>query len=474
MGSQAIVHMCNVLSLVVLARILTPADFGLVAMVSAVVGFVALFKDAGLAMATVQRKQINHAQISTLFWINMGISVALAGLLVAASPLVAVFYNEPRLTWVTAALGTGFFAGGLSVQHQALLRRQMRFSVLAGTEIISQIIGHTVAIVLALSGVGFWALVYRAISVPLISALLYWFFMPWRPSLPRLKTGARSMVAFGGYLTAFNFVNYIGRNADNVLVGKYVGGEGLGIYSKAYALLLLPIRTVNSPVTAVTVPALSRLQDDPVRLANFYYKGVALLALCSMPLVTGAFAVADSLILIVLGDQWKPAIEIFRILTIPAFVGTTNVVTGWAYLSLGNVQRQFVSGTINTVLGVLAFCIGVHWGIKGVAWAFVISATVLRPPTILYCYWKTPFQMTRLLKVLWRPATSSVFAGAVTFVFHAKTVVHTIPLVAVAASVPVFLFCYVLCLRVLPGGREDLVEAIKLLKNFRSQKAESK
>jgi PST family polysaccharide transporter len=233
-------------SIVILARLLTPGDFGLIAMVTAITGFIASFKDAGLSMATVQREKIDHAQVSTLFWINVVLSTAMMLLIAVLAPAIAWLYGEPRLVWLTLGLAGSFIFAGLAVQHQALLRRQLRFRAL-------------VAI------------------------------------LPRRGCGVRSMLAFGGNLTVSHVVNNGARNLDNVLIGSVWGASLLGAYSKAYQLLLLPFQQFASPVTAVALPVLSRLQGDPQRFRRYFRGGIMLLTALGMPLVAFAFVTAHDL-----------------------------------------------------------------------------------------------------------------------------------------------------------------------------------
>ena len=210
MGSQGVCFVLQMASTMVLARLLTPADFGLIAMVTVVVNFATMFKDAGLSMATVQKDKISHEQISTLFWINVLISVVLGLCVLAGSPLVAKFYGKPELTAVTAILSLSFILSGLSIQHATLLRRHMRFGNLAIVQIVSQVITLAVTILLALNGWRYWALVGGSLATALSTVVLTFIFCPWIPGRMQKGTGVRNMLKFGGHLTGFNFINYLG------------------------------------------------------------------------------------------------------------------------------------------------------------------------------------------------------------------------------------------------------------------------
>jgi O-antigen/teichoic acid export membrane protein len=472
-AAQGAKYAVDVLAVAVLARLLTPEDFGLVAMVAAVLGFLTAFKDAGLSMATVQSARVSHEQVSALFWLNVALSLALVAAVAAASRGVAWFYGDPRLVGISLVLGASFFFSGLTVQHAALLRRQMRFRELALAEVGAHAVGTAAAVAAALRGWGYWALVLRSLVTPCALMLAVWVATPWRPAPPWRARGARNLVRFGGYLAGFQVVNYLGRNLDNVLVGRFLGGAALGLYSKAYGLLMLPLRMVNDPVSDVAVPALSRLQSDPERMRSYYYKALAVVVTLSMPVVGWVAAVADSFVLTLLGDQWVAAVDLFRILTIPAFIGTFNVATGWVFVSSGAVRRQLASGVVNTAVGALAIAVGLRWGTLGVAWALVASALLRRPPTLAYCYRGTPFTLRGLGHALWRPAAASALAGLLTFGVHGWMAPGAGPPLALLASLPVFGAAYLAALALLPGGRDLLAELLGHLRVLRGRPAEA-
>ena len=460
LAAQGAKYAVDVAAVALLARLLTPEDYGLVAMVAAVLGFLNAFKDAGLSMATVQSERLRHEQVSALFWLNAATSLVLMVAFAAASRGVAWFYGDERLVGISVALGASFLFSGLTVQHAALLRRQMRYRELACVEVGAHVVGTTAAVVAALRGFGYWALVLRSLATPCALMLAVWMATPFRPAPPWRSGGAAGLVRFGGYLVGFRLVNYLGRNLDNVLIGRFLGGAALGLYSKAYNLLMLPLRMVNDPITDVAVPALSRLQSDPERLRSFYYKAVSLVVTLSMPVVAWVASVADSFVLTLLGPQWIASAEVFRILTIPAFIGTFNVATGWVFVSAGDVRRQLGSGLVNTALGAVAIVVGLRWGIEGVAWALVASAIVRRPPTIANCYRGTPFTLRGLGEVLWRPAAASVVAGLLTYGANGWMAPAAGPALSLLASVPVFGAAYLAALALLPGGRTLLTELL--------------
>lgn len=377
LSSQAAMFVLQIGSTAVLARLLTPGDFGLIAMVTAITGFVAMFKDAGLSMATVQRERITHAQVSTLFWINVALSIAVMLCVAALAPAIAWFYGEPRLNGITFALAATFIFGGLTVQHQALLRRQMRFRALAIIDVSSLLAGIATAIIMAIAGFGYWSLVGMTAGTTVANCLFVWLASGWRPGPAVRGSGVRSMLAFGGGLTGFNVLNYFTRNADNIIIGYFLGSGPLGIYSRAYNLLMMPIRQFNVPVTSVMVPALSRLQDDPQRYRRAYLRAIGTLAFVGMPLVAFLFVVADEVVRILLGPGWEEAATIFRWLAPAAMLGAINVAPGWLCVTFGRAKVQVLWAAISAPVMVAGFMVGAMWGILGVAAAFSITWCIM-------------------------------------------------------------------------------------------------
>jgi O-antigen/teichoic acid export membrane protein len=416
---QAVKFFLQLASTMVLARILTPQDFGLIAMVAAVTGFTMAFKDLGLSMATVQRAQVSHDQVSTLFWINLGISLLLAMGTVGLSPVVVWFYGEPKLLWIMIVLAAGFVFGGLTVQHQALLRRQMRMLALAVIDISALGAGIVVAIICASRGLRYWSLVLMQITMACITAAGVWISSGWRPGWPVRRSGIRAMLAFGGNLTGFSVVNYFVRNLDNVLIGRYWGARSLGVYSRAYSLLLFPIGQITSPITAVAVPALSRLQEDPERYRGFYLKSLRLISYISMPVVAAMWVLSSEIVRLVLGEEWIDAGPIFRILAIAAIWQSVGSTVGWVYTSLGQTRRMFIWACIAAPLIALSFLIGLRWGAVGVATAYALCCTALLVPQFSFAVKYSPISVRDVFLSMRYPFAASILVGLAMSIAHA-------------------------------------------------------
>jgi len=463
MAAQAVKFAVMLGSTAVLARLLAREDFGLVAGVLAFTGFADRFKDLGLPMSTVQREEISHPQVSTLFWINASLAAALAVIAAGAAPLVAWFYAEPAMVAVTVVLATTILAGGLTVQHQALLRRGMRFARLAGLEVVALLLGATAAVAAAASGAGYWSLVIMHVVMALINLGGVWLLCPWRPGRPVRGSGVRPMLVFGGYLSGKGLIQYASKSLDKMLVGRYCGADRLGIYSKAWQLLLLPVQQLSLPLTGVAVATLSRLQNDPARYRAYLHAGVQVLVFFSMPLVVILFVAAEELVLVVLGPAWTDVVPVYRALAPAALMSTFNVATGWVYISWGHTHRQFRWVAFGSVVQIAAFFVGVSWGAVGVAAAFSIAVVTLRIPGLYYCFRGTPLRVGPFLGVIGRPAAASVAAGGLLYLGRSVLFPHAPLAGRLVLDAAVFALAYPAVWLLLPGGRRILKDILALV-----------
>ncbi|MCC5634383.1 lipopolysaccharide biosynthesis protein [Nostoc sp. CHAB 5844] len=469
MVAQASKFVLQTSSTIVLARLLAPEDYGLIGMVTVITGFAGLFNDLGLSSATIQKSEINHKQVSTLFWINFAISCTTALVVAGLAPVIAWFYKEPRLTWITLALASSFIFGGLTVQHQALLQRQMQFKKLAKINIISMLAGVATAVISAWYGLGYWALVLMQIAIANTNAVAVWVACDWRPGIPFKGSDIRSMLAFGGNVTGFNLVNYFARNLDNILIGQYWGPQELGLYAQAYKLLLLPITQINGPVTSVALPALSSLQSEPEKYRRYYYKAVLLITTVGMPIVAFMFASADKVIFLMLGKQWLDAVPIFRFLMPAAFIGTFNVATGWVYESLGKTDRQFRWGIVTSATIVISFMIGVYWGAIGVAISYSLSLSILQVPRFIYCYRNTPLRLTDLINTLSRPCCASLVAAGGLVGINQLFPNGINILISLFIDFVLYSLLYFVMWMIIPNGRNTFFDILQITNSLRSK-----
>ena len=452
MTSQAVLFCLRLISTIVLARLLNPDDFGLIAMVMAITGFVEMFKDMGLSMATIQKAEINHSQVSNLFWINVTVSSAFALILAMGAPIISWFYSEPRLTWVTIALAATFILSGLTVQHIALLRRQMLFKAVATIQIGAMGFSIIVGIFMAWYGAEYWSLVGMTVAMQLGYVILSWGFCKWWPSLPIREAGILSMLKLGGHLTGFNIINYFARNFDNILLGRFWGASVLGLYSKAYGIMMLPISQIRRPLDTVAIPALSHIQNDPIRYRRYYIKLITLLSFVTMPLMVFLFLYAKQVILVLLGSKWLEATDIFRILCVIAFIQPVATTWGLVLVSLGQSKRYLIWGIINSLFIVTSFIIGVKWGAIGVAAAYTIVSYLLLVPTLWYCFRRTPVSIIDFFSAISRPLIASIIMGIVIFIARSYMTTAFEDVVSIGLSFISGFLTYFLVLIVLPGG----------------------
>jgi len=368
----------------VMSRLLTPQEYGFVGMVAVITGFVATYKDLGLSAATIQRPEITADQISTLFWINLLLSIAVTAVTIVLAPFISWFYGEPRLTWITILTGFGFIINGLAVQHEALLRRQMRYYSLAAIGLVAMIVGYIVGISMAWKGFSYFALVGSQLAVGLTTTSIIWALVRWKPGLPKKGTGVRSMLKFGGNLTGFATINYFARNGDNLLIGRFWGAGQLGVYARAYQLMTLPIEQINEPITTVAVPSLSRLLDSPEDYRRAYLRMIEKVAFITMPGVAAMIVTSDWLVKILLGPKWAEVSTILQILGAAALIQPIANTTGWLFVSQGRTDELFKMSLWGGPITVLSFIVGLPWGATGVAMSYTISHVCGTP--LMYWY----------------------------------------------------------------------------------------
>ena len=421
LSSQGAQFLIQSVATIVLARILTPADFGIVAMVTAITSLASAFADLGLSEATIQRKEITHDQVSVLFWLNTAIGLGLTLITASLAPVFAWFYREPRLVSITLLLSLTFIIGGLRVQPDALLKRQMRFKSIAMRDVACYAVAVPTAIVLALRGIGYWALVALPLTLNLTQMMLSWVMVKWRPGLPRRHTGVGSMVVFGGTVAASYLTITLNRSVDNILIGWYWGAAPLGLYSRAYNLLMLPVRQLNAPASSVAIPAFSRIQSDPERLARYYLGAISLVTWISAPLFGFLFVAAEPVIVLILGAQWRDAAPVFQFLTISALGQLLLESTIWLLVSRGESKRLLKLLLIISPVIAASFAIGLPFGIKGVALCFSCVLLAILPWILNFAFQGTNLTLPRLVRALLYPVTLSLIG-----ILFAKLALHSI------------------------------------------------
>ncbi|MBS1955931.1 MAG: lipopolysaccharide biosynthesis protein [Cyanobacteria bacterium SZAS-4] len=413
--SQVLKLLLQIGSMVLLARLLTPVDYGLFGIVSAVTALGLIIKDMGLAAATLNSPTLNHAQVSNLLWITVGRNLILASVTCAMAPLVAQFYGDSRLTPLLVAMASTFVILSLSSQHQALLRRQMRFRSLAAIDLISMLFGVVVAVLCASFGAQIWALVGMQMSMAIASTIGSWLLCTWRPGLPRRQADNEGLLEFGKQIVAFQVMEYCVRNVDSLLIGRWCGEGILGLYDRAFQLHMIPAQNICWPIGAVVLGTLSRVRSEAERFNKYAMLTIFSSSCVCMPIIAFLFVTSHEAVSLLLGDNWNGTVNIFRALAPAAFFDSIVVSLGWIFVASNLGDRLLKCSVIQTVASVAGFFIGIRWGAVGVAIVLSVIKTIAPVSTILYCTRNTDISAMELLKAPFPPILASLIAAAICF-----------------------------------------------------------
>lgn len=372
-GAKVVAQIVGIGVSMVIARLLSPSDFGLMTMIAAFTGFVALFGELGLGAALVQRGDIGEEQVSTVFWINILTGVALGGLVAGASPFIARFYNEPQLYPLTLAISVNFLIAPLNMVHNAMLTREMRFSSLVLVETSAMLAGSVAVVTFALLGFGVWSLVFQGMCSTVVATCILWSISKWRPRRA-LKWGAvQDLIRFSAPLLGFSSINYWARKADDMLIGKRMGAAAVGMYDRAYGTMMMPLNEVSGALGRVMFPALSRMKDDKARVKAYYLRTVSIIAVITFPMMLFLFVLADPIVYVLYGPKWAPSVGVLKILSFVAMFQSIGTTVGWIYQSQGRTDVMFRWGAVASVLIIASLVLGVWIGtLEAVAVCYAI------------------------------------------------------------------------------------------------------
>jgi O-antigen/teichoic acid export membrane protein len=387
-GRQAM----SLASIAVLARLLGPSAYGLMAMAVIITNFLANFRDLGTASAVVQRVSVSRRMLSSLFWVNLGLGILLCLLVLGVAGTASRFFDKPELKGILQALAFSFCVTAAAAVHSAILKRELAFKKLAVADLGASLVGYIVAISCAAAAMGVWSLVWANLANAVVTTVLVWMFCVWRPSLEFDVGEVRSTTSFSLNLSGFGLVNYFTRNADNLVVGRFLGSEQLGYYQMAYTLMLYPLQNISAVIAQVLIPAFSRIQNDNERFRSAYVRSLMLIGLITFPIMAGLGVVADPFVRAVLGPKWIPVIPVFQILAPVGLVQSVQTTVGQIYVAKARTDWMFRWGLANATVTVAAFLVGVRWGIKGVAIAYFATYFTFT----LYSGFAIPFRLIEL------------------------------------------------------------------------------
>ncbi len=452
---------------VILARLLTPNDFGLLAMVIVFTNFAGIFRDFGLTAALIQREGLTEEHLSSSFWINVLVGLFLTLLMAALAPAIAFFYGENKLTLIVILLATTFFVRSFGAVQTALFTRELNFRSLAIIEILTVAISGTAGIILAFAGLGIWSLVWQQVIFSFTMVTLLWTFSGWRPKFLFHWQSVKHLLGFGLNLTGFNFVNFFGRNLDNLLIGKLLGSTSLGFYNLAYRLLLFPLNNISAVIGRVMFPSLSAIQKNKGKVRNNYIKATRYISAVTFPIMMGLLVVAPEFVRGIFGPQWERSIFLVQILAVVGLAQSVLTTVGWIYTSQGRTDIQLRWGIFAISIVTVSFLVGLLWDLEGVAIAYAIAQSLLLYPALAI-----PFRLINLKVSYFARQFTSIFLATIGMVIitgilrtSLKTASETSDLAVLILAVLVGIISYAVILFILDKSLYQ--EAFHLIKQLR-------
>jgi O-antigen/teichoic acid export membrane protein len=438
----------QIIAAIVLARLLAPEDFGLFAIVTVLTSFAPLLIDFGLGDATAQRSKITRSQVSSLFWLSSAIGLAIAVVVAACSPLIAWIYSEPRLEAIALYSAITFVLYGVSNQHLALLRRTMQFPRIAKIQILSTLIGVVIAILMAISGFGYWALVLRPIASCLCVAMGAWLACPWRPGFPVIDNEVKSMVRFGLHVVGFSVTYTVARAVDRVGLGLFYRPNEVGYYQNAVTLYDNSIFQALIQLHTVGSAALSKLQSNPTALAQKYEAALSTLAFFVMPAAAILSVTAQDLTVMLLGEKWRAAGLLLSIIALRGIFQVVEGSQGWLHLSIGRADRWRNWGIVSLVVQVVAVLVGLPFGAIGVAVAVVVASLLIAVPSITYAGRPIGIGAALVIRAVGHQLIGAIATAAGGWWLQTTVLVHCSSLVRIFLSIA---FCISIYLIIVVG-----------------------
>lgn len=392
-------------------------------------GFALMLADVGFSAALVQKKDVSEDQTSTIFWLTLAVGFLLALFTLIIARWLAQFFESPALILIFRCIALNFVFGAFGSIPAALLQKQMKFRTIAKVETASMLLSGLLALGMALSGAGIWSLVVQSITASFLTAFGRCFSCKWVPKLIFRIDALKDLWGYSGHLYGFSFVNYWARSADNLVVGKFFGAAALGIYNRAYALMLLPISQINNGIISpVIFPALARIQDDRERVKRIYLRAVAMVALLLFPVLVGLSTVAEPFVLTLYGSKWLSVAPILRILALVGALQAIMNTSGWVYLSQSRTNTMFRMGAIFGVMAVCAFALGGAIGsIKALAICYAAANLLILYPCIAVSGRIIGVKFREVVQAVAMPALCSIIMAMAVMALHRWLFLNCLP-----------------------------------------------
>jgi PST family polysaccharide transporter len=431
-------------STILLARILGPHDFGLVAMILALIGFAPMLIDLGTSDAASQKTHISRVEISTLFWLNVVIGLLLALLLAASSRFIAVLFGEPSLTGISIVLSTTFVMAAVSTQHYALMRRAMQFRRIAMIDISSNLVGSIVSVAMALTDWGYWALVAKPIVTSGFAAVAVWTSCRWVPGRPQVTAEVKDLIRFGMGVTGFTMTDYLARSADRIAIGYFQGAGPLGYFQNAFAIYTNVMNIVSEPLHNIAVSGLSKLRADMANFKRAWVTALSTLSFFSAPAFAVLAVTGQDLTLILLGEKWAPAGFLLSIFGVRGIAQILERAHGWAHVAAGRSDRWMRWGLYSAVCQLVAVAAGLPFGVVGVCTSYTIAMFVLFVPSLVYSGRPIGIGSKDVLQAVGPQTIAALLAVAIAFIVQNAWLGELPPFTRVFLVAPVCLGTYVL------------------------------
>lgn len=415
MTSQVVGQFGRMIVAVLLARLLAPRDFGLANMVLVFSSLVLVFSDLALGAAIVQRKMLSELDRATAFWTSIGAGTVFMLLLMALSGPIAAFYGEDEVQPLLLVLSTTFLISSIATTHEALLVREMEFRAVELRTMIGMLCGAAAGVVVALQGGGPWAIIAQQVTTAVVTTTLLVIRSPWRAGLAFSRASLRDMGGFSGFVLGHRLLYYVHRNADNLLIGRFVGAAALGAYALAYNVILIPFSRLATPVQQVLFPAFSRLQDQPERIAALWIRTTRLVGALSIPALCGLVVVAPDLVPVVFGDKWDAVVPLIQVLAWVGLLQSLQTLNTEILTARDKTATVFRFSLIFFAAHMTAFVVGLHWGVTGVAVAYAISSTLVEPILTWITARSLSISVWRVVGSLTGVVTASVLMTAACF-----------------------------------------------------------
>ncbi len=465
LAARAVNAAIQIGSVLFLARLLSPEDYGLVSMVAAITGFATALVDLGTRDAIVQRARITEGEISALFWITLAIGCGFALITAACGPVIAWFYGEPRLAMIAAISATTFIMSALTCQHYALLRRAMKFRELGMIEVVANLCSAAIAVTIAFRGLHYWALVVRPIALTTLLAVGLWVRCHWVPGKPTMTSGVKEMVKFGLHTGGFTFTDYIGRSGDKVAIGYRSGPKPLGYYQNASFIYDNLLDVLVYPLHSVAVSSLSKVRDDLKEFRRLWSKALSTLAFYATP-AFGLLAVTSrDLVVLLLGTKWSNAGVLLSILALRGIPHTIERTLGWLHVSAGRSDRWMRYGVVAVCVQMVALFFGLPFGPKGVAIAYVISMFILFIPAIAYAGRPMGIGARDVIRVVWRQLAGTLIAAAIGFVLRYTLLANASAIARTAGLTVAYIALYLVAVVGLLRVRMPVGVVLKLVRD---------